>query len=253
MSSNYISHFFHKHGGTILTFLSSVGVIGTAYLSGKASIKADKKLKELGKEPDLKQKAKVLAPIYAPTAAVGAATILCMFGANSLSRKQQASMLAAGALMEQTYKKYRDKAEEFLGDNFVEKEAAKNIPDEVEPEDGKKLYYYNYLEDGEIPEHRYNGYFNAIPEQVWDAKYELNRTFRFRCAHSKNGYVTLNEFFKLLGREPIECGDNLGWSEDLATEYYGYIWIDIKIDEVTLEDGMVVNVITTPFPPTILA
>ena len=115
------------------------------------------------------------------------------------------------------------------------------------------LYYYNYLEDGEIPEHRYNGYFNAIPEQVWDAKYELNRTFRFRCAHSKNGYVTLNEFFKLLGREPIECGDNLGWSEDLATEYYGYIWIDIKIDEVTLEDGMVVNVITTPFPPTILA
>ena len=252
MSSNYISRFFHKHGGTILTCLSAIGVVGTAYLSGKAAIKAEKELETLDKDAPLKEKAKALAPIYAPAAAVGAATILCMFGANGLNRKQQASMLAAGALMEQTYKKYRDKAEEFFGENFIEKELAKDVPDEVETEDGKKLYYYNYLEDGEIPEERYNGYFNAIPEQVFDAKYELNRLFRFRCAHG-NGYVTLNEFFKLLGRDPIGCGDNLGWSEELATEYYGYIWIDIKIDEVTLDDGMVVNVITTPFPPTILA
>lgn len=253
MSSNYISHFFRKHGGTILTFLSSVGVIGTAYLSGKAAVKAEKELETLGEDAPLEKKVKAVAPIYIPTAAAGATTILCMLGANTLSRKQQASMLAAGALMEQTYKKYRDKAEEFLGENFIEKEIAKDIPDEVETEDGKRLYYYNYLEDGEIPEERYDGYFNAIPEQVLDAKYELNRTFRFRCAHSRNGYVTLNEFFKLLGREPIECGDNLGWAEDLATEYYGYIWIDVEINEVKLDDGMVVNVITTPFPPTLLA
>ena len=253
MVSEYISHFFRKHGGTILTVLSAAGVAGTAYLSGKAAVKAEKELETLGKEAPLKEKAKVLAPIYIPTAAAGTATILCMFGANGLNRKQQASMLAAGALIEKTYKKYRDKAEEFFGENFIEKEFAKDVPQEVETEDGKKLYYYNYLEDGEIPEERYNGYFNAVPEQVWDAKYELNRTFRFRCAHGRNGYVTLNEFFKLLGRDPIECGDNLGWSEDLATEYYGYIWIDVEIDEVTLDDGMVVNVITTPFPPTILA
>lgn len=244
MTSNCISHFFRKHGGTILTILSAAGVVGTAYLSGKASIKAKEELETLDKDAPLKEKAKALAPIYVPTAAVGAATILCMFGANGLNRKQQASMLAAGALMEQTYKKYRDKAEELIGDK-IDKLVVDDLNEDVPLDKEERLFYYNYYEDGEVPE--YGSYFPLTPEKVLKAEMELNRIFILRRS------ATLNDFFKLLGLKKVEGGDNLGWSIDLGSEYYGYSWIDFEHFDAKLEDGMECTIITTPFPPTILA
>jgi len=239
-----VSRFFRKHGGTILTVLSAVGVVGTAYLSGRASIKAKEELETLDEEAPLKEKVKVLAPIYAPTAAAGTATILCMLGANGLNRKQQASMLAAGALVEKTYKKYRDKAEELFGDK-IDKLVREDPDDEPPLDKEERLFYYNYYEDGEQPE--YGSYFPLTPEKVLKAEMELNRIFILRKA------ATLNDFFKLLGLKAVDGGDNLGWSIDLGSEYYGYSWIDFEHFDAKLEDGMECTIITTPFPPTILA
>lgn len=238
-----ISNFFRRNGGTILTCLSSIGVIGTAYLTGKAAIKADKELKTLGEEAPLKEKIRTAAPIYILPAAVGTATIACMFGANGLNRKQQASMLAAGALLEQTYQKYKDKAEELLGKNVVEA----NMADEVPPELNKDehLFYYNYYEDGDHPE--YGSYFNCTIEDLLKAEIETQRQF-ILC-----GYVTLNFFFDKLGLKPVEGGDNLGWSAELGHEYYGYSWVDFEHFDTTLEDGLECTIITTPFNPAILA
>lgn len=239
-----VSYFFRRNGGTILTVLSAVGVVGTAYLSGQAAVKADKELKTLGEEAPLKEKIKTVAPIYIPTVAAGATTIACLFGANTISRKQQASMLAAGALLEQTYKKYKDKAEELLGANVVEANIAK---DEVPPELNKdeRLFYFNYYEDNEHPE--YGSYFNATVDKVLQAEMEVNRQFIL------TGKATLNFFFKQLGLKPVEGGDDLGWSAELGEEYYGYSWIDFEHFDATLEDGLECTIINTPFLPSILA
>ena len=243
-----VTDFFKRHGGTILTVLASIGVVGTAYLAGRAAVKAKEELDTLGEDAPIQEKVRAVAPIYIPPAAAGAATIACMFGANTLSRRQQASMLAAGAIVERTFKKYKDKAEELLGKNAVENELAKDdIPDDVEYEDGKKLYYYNYLEDGEFLDPAYEAYFRAYPEQQLQLQGDLNRIFVLR------GKATLNDMLKLMGQDPIDGGDELGWSEEIGRQYFGYNWIDIQFDEVHLEDGMVCTVITTPFPPTMLA
>lgn len=244
MSFRYaIGNFFRRNGGTILTCLSSIGVIGTAYLTGKAAIKADKELKTLGEEAPLKEKIRTAAPIYILPAAVGTATIACMFGANGLNRKQQASMLAAGALLEQTYQKYKDKAEELLEKNVVEKNMADEVPPELNKDE--RLFYYNYYEDGDHPE--YGSYFNCTIENLLKAEIETQRQF-ILC-----GYVTLNFFFSKLGLNPVEGGDNLGWSAELGQEYYGYSWVDFEHFDTTLEDGLECTIITTPFNPSILA
>lgn len=239
-----ISGFFRRNGGTILTCLSAVGVVGTAYLSGKAAVKADKELKTLGEDAPLKEKIKTVAPIYILPTAVGATTIVCMFGANTISRKQQASMLAAGALIEKTYKKYKDKAEELLGVNVVEANMAK---DEVPPDLDKdeRLFYFNYYEDGEHPE--YGSYFNSTVDKVLRAEMEVNRQFIL------TGQVNLNFFFNQLGINTVEGGDDLGWSAELGQEYYGYSWIDFEHFDAKLEDGLECTIITTPFLPSILA
>ena len=239
-----ISGFFRRNGGTILTCLSAVGVVGTAYLSGKAAVKADKELKTLGEDAPLKEKIKTVAPIYILPTAVGATTIACMFGANTISRKQQASMLAAGALIEKTYKKYKDKAEELLGANVVDANLAN---DETRPDlsNDDRLFYFNYYEDGENPE--YGSYFNCTVDKVLKAEMEVNRQFILAKQ------VTLNFLFDQLGLKHVEGGDNLGWSAELGEEYYGYSWVDFEHFDTKLEDGLECTIISTPFLPSILA
>ena len=235
-----ISRFFNKNGGTILTFLSSAGVIGTAYLSGKAAIKANEELKNLKGATTL-EKVKALIPIYAPPVAAGSATVACILGANGLNRRQQASMLAAGAIIERTFKKYKDKAEELLGDGVVDANNGDEHPD-ISTEN--RLFYYNYYVDGDHPE--YGSYFESTPEKVLKAEMELNKRFILR------GAVTLDDFFKLLNLKAEEGDNHLGWSKELGDEFYGYSWVDFEHYDAKLEDGLECTIISTPFPPTIL-
>ena len=242
-----IQKFFKRNGGTILTCLSSVGVIGTAYLASKAAVKAEKELKTRGKDAPIQEKVKTVVPIYIPTAAAGIATITCMFGANTLSRKDQASMLAAGAMLEQYCKKYRAKTEQILGKNVIEKELVEDkinsIPED--PHNGAKLYFYRYKEDIDHPKDYADpdeeGFFYAPEGKVFRAEIELNRLFVLR------GRATLNDYLKFLGRSQEEGFDNLGWTEDIGDEYLGYSWIDLDYNTVTLSNGVECTIINHPY------
>ena len=241
-----IGRFFKRNGGTILSCLAAVGVIGTAVLSGEAAIKANDKLKEMP-EANLKDKIKATAPIYILPASIGVATIACIFGANGVSRKQQASMIAAGAMLEKTYKRYKNKAEELLGKGKVESEIAKSDyadTDKVEIGKEERLFYYNYYHDD--PTSEYGFYFTSTKEKVLQAEYELNRTFNIRSI------VTLNDFMKLLEHDPIDGGNEVGWSYELGHDYYGYSWIDFEHYDTTMDDGLECTIITTPFDPCML-
>ena len=241
-----VKRFFKKNGGTILTCFSAGGVVGTGILSGWAAVKAHEKLKET-KHADTKDKIKAVAPIYAIPVSVGAATIACMFGANHLDRKQQASILAASALVEQTYKRYKGKAEELLGKGVVETEIAKDAYNKAsKPEliDDERLFYYNYYNDD--PTSDYGFYFTASKQDVLKAEYELNRTFNIR------GSVTLNDFLRLLNHDDVEGGNEVGWSMELGHDYYGYSWIDFEHFDTTMDDGLECTIITTPFDPCML-
>ena len=249
-----VGQWFKKNGGTILTCLAAGGVVATGVLSGRAAIKAYEKIESIrtkewektGKEPSIKDKAKAIAPIYILPASVGATTIACLFGANTISRKQQASMLAATAIIEQTYKRYKGKAEELLGNGKVETEIAKEDYGDIHKEvkDDECLFYYNYYHDD--PTSDYGFYFTANKNDVLKAEYELNRTFNIRET------VTLNDFLKLLNQKEVEGGNEVGWSKELGHDYYGYSWIDFEHYDTTMDDGLECTIITTPFDPCML-
>lgn len=238
-----IGHWFKKNGGTILTFFAVGGVAATAVLSGRAAVKAHEKLEEMP-EANVKEKVKAVAPIYILPASVGATTVACMLGANALDRKQQASLLAASAILGKTYHKYKDKAEELLGKGKVESEIAKEGYDKTDvptPMNEEHLFYYNYYHDD--PTSEYGFYFTSTKEKVLQAEYELNRSFNL-CP-----CVTLNYFLRLLGQEPVESGNDVGWSKELGHDYYGYSWVDFEHYDTKMEDGLECTIITTPFDP----
>ena len=123
-----------KASPTILTCIGAVGVVATAVLAVKATPKA-LRLIEIAEDhrhdddpnwtwsPLTKTEIiKTTWKCYVPAVVTGAATIICIFGANTLNRRQQASLASAYALLNRSYNDYKRKLKELYG-----KEAHDNI------------------------------------------------------------------------------------------------------------------------------
>lgn len=110
---------------TLLTCIGAIGVITTAALGITATPKAmrllDKVEKEKGEKLTVKETVLTAAPVYVPTIISGVATIACIFGANVLNKRQQATLMSAYALLNNSYKEYRDKVEELCGEGTDER------------------------------------------------------------------------------------------------------------------------------------
>jgi hypothetical protein len=62
------------------------------------------------------------------------------------------------------------------------------------------------------------------------ALYEVNR--RVVC----DNVVTLNEFYELLGLEPMPEYEQLGWSACMLSEMYWSQWIDFGLEDAIIEE-----------------
>lgn len=236
--------FIKRNGSTILTCIGGVGVVATTVMAVKATPKAIELLEQAEVEKDepltVLEKITVAAPVYIPTILVGVSTIACIFGANMLNKRQQASLLSAYALLDNSYKEYKKKVTELYGedaDAHVRSELAKDAYEEsdIEYEDDKLLFYDEYSQQ----------YFNATMEDVLNAEYLLNRDFSY------HGYAVLNEFYDLLKLPRTVYGDILGWSSMMLVEAQWYSWIEFNHRKVELEDGMecyIIEILTEPTP-----
>ena len=107
-----IGRSLQKASPTILTCIGAAGVVATAVLAVKATPKADSLIKADSRrnhdgDPYAATKLEAVKSCwkcYMPAAATGVATIICIFGANTLNKKQQASLASAYALVNRSYR-----------------------------------------------------------------------------------------------------------------------------------------------------
>ena len=236
--------FVGRNGSTILTGMAGVGLVATAVLTAKATPKAMTRVEnareEKGEELTKVETAIAAAPAYIPPLITGAATLICMFGVNALSKRQQASLVSAYALLDNSYKEYKKKVEELYGEganNNVKAEIAKDKYEEsdIKPADGMKLFYDDF--SGRL--------FESTIQKVQEAEYNINRDLSMR------GYATLNEFYNYLGLVPIDGGDELGWSAGMNFDYYWQEWIDFGHHKTTMGDDLECIMITMFSEPTL--
>lgn len=227
--------FVKRNASTILTCVGGAGVIATSVMAVKATPKAmallEQSEKEKGEELTKLEKVKVAGPVYIPAIITGASTIACIFGANTLNKRQQAALTSAYALLNNSYNEYKNKVGELYGedaDAHVKQELAKDRYDEdTVVDDGKMLFYDDFS----------MRYFESTIEDVQRAEYQINRDLAMR------DYATLNEFYDLLGLDPIDGGDKLGWSTGMNFEYYWSSWIDFTHEKVVMDDGLECSII----------
>lgn len=245
-----------KYSPVALSFVASAGVVVTAIAAAKATpravalVYADSRKKHDGDPYAYTKKEAFIAAwkCYIPAVAFGASTIACIMGANALNRRQQAALTSAYALVQSSYKEYKDKLKELYGE-----EAHNAIIDSIAKEKCKDIsisenggWYDSSLDFGEGMEPEVSRtfydsfsqrYFESTIEKVIQAEYHLNRNFMFA------GVIPLNDFYEFLGLEKTELGDAVGWSNCNGDIY----WIDFNHHRLTLDDGMEIYVIDMVF------
>lgn len=239
---------FKKKAPAILTMVSIGGVIGTAVMVACDTPKAmrireqlrTETQKSLKREPTKAEYAVVTMRAYAPSIILGGITIGCILGVSVLNRKQQATLMSAYVLLDQSYKEYKKKLEEMYGS-----EVARNVDQEIAKD------HYNYgVEVSESTGYdtllfyeEHQGYFERTMLEVREAEYQLNRKFQ------KEGEASLNDWFELLNLPETSDGTILGWSQEEVYENYRYFWIEFEHLLTKLEDGMECYIIHMPQSP----
>ena len=245
--------FLKKNSATILTVAAAAGVITTSVLSAKAAIKASRVLahkeEEKGEKLTFEETISAVWTIYIPPVVAGMSTIACVFGANILNKRQQASLASAYALIDNSYKEYKAKLKELYGEeahnNIVDAIAAEKCEDVHVYAGGLTSAYTQEIESDAEPRlfyDEYSGrYFETTIEKVLLAEYHLNRNYILR------GFARLNEFYEFLGLEPTDYGETVGW--DICDEIY---WIDFNHRKAFIgddNDGFECYIIEMPYYP----
>ena len=251
---------FKKATPTILTCISAAGVVVTVVLAVKATPKA---LKCIEKEKEVKNpengenltRMETIAACwrcYIPAAATGIATIGCIFGANALNRRQQASLVSAYALASRSFNSYKRKVKELYGEEAHKKvmaslAAEKSTKPEISAGSLAQMTSLGFEDANEEERLFYDAisdrYFQATISQVLQAEYHLNRNFAIG-----GGFITLNQFYEFLGISKVKGGDEVGW---MVSD--GLYWVDFDHQKTVVDDGLNGEVecyiIDAPFPP----
>lgn len=240
---DYSMKFVKKNASTILTVAGGVGVVATAVLAVKATPKAIQVLEEAKEEKQeeltVLEKVQIAGPAYIPAIITGAATIACIFGANVLNQRQQAALMSAYALLDNSYKEYRAKVVELYGEEAGNKIKDEIVKDKLEAEsitvnDGKRLYFDEYS----------SRYFEATTEHMLYVENKINRVM------SETAGMYLNEYFELVGLERTDYGDFMGWSSCELYDTYWSSWFDFEYRKVILEDGLECTIVSFKMDPT---
>lgn len=234
--------FLSRNASTILTCIGGAGVIATAVMAVKATPKAETLIalakEEKGEELTKLEKVQAAAPVYIPAVLVGASTIACIFGANILNHRQQASVMSAYALIDSSFKDYKKKVEELYGEEAGAEVRASIAKDKYEEgsmlvHPGNQLFYDEFS----------GRYFESTMEKLISAQYAINRKI------SLEGGAYLNEFYEELDIPPTDYGEHLGWSSGLLCDYQWSDWLEFGHEKTYIDDDLECIMVTFSMEP----
>ena len=155
-----------SHMSTFLTVLGAAGVIATSIAAVKATPKAIRIIEEEKKQKEEltnKEAIKAAWKCYIPAIAIGMSTIVCIFGANMLNKRQQASLMSAYALLSNSYSKFRKKTNELYGEEAEHKIINEIAKDEYLDDD------YPREENGELFNDDECLFYDFVSQQYFSA------------------------------------------------------------------------------------
>ena len=200
-----------KNSPSICIGFSIAGFITTAVMVGKATPKAMQLIEDKKQELDTDELTKLevvktVWPCYIPAVVTGVVSTALALGANSINLRRNAALATAYGLSETALKEYKDKVVETIGEK---KEAAIRddiLKDKIDnnPVNTKEIIITN---DGDTLcyEPLSGRYFKSDAEKIRRGLNLLNEQML------KEDYVSLNDFYDLIGLDETGLGFDMGW------------------------------------------
>lgn len=228
-----------KHMPSILTGMAALGVLSTTafaiYATNEAKDTLDDALFEKIQNQNAKDnenvtltKKEVFCLVwknYIPTAVMGAATLACIVGANTINLRRQASIAALYSLSETNFKEYREKVLESFGKNKAEKISSESKEEQVRsaisslPERGLLEGYGDTL--------CYDSFCGRLFRSDLEKLRQVQNDLNFRLFSEM--WISLNDFYGELDIKSCKAGYDLGWTVDHT--------MDLKFDAILLPNG----------------
>lgn len=237
-----------KHMPTALTYAGICGVVGTAVMAVRATPKALRiiEYEKKQREDELTNRDIITLTwkCYVPSVLFGLSTIACIISIHALDKRNQASLTSAYAMLNETYKQYREAAKSVYGEDAdarIQAEIAKDVfisadglgiySSDLDPSE-KILCYDSYSKR----------YFESTMAAVLNAEYHINRNLQLR------GDATINEFYEFLGIDGLEFGDEIIWDMNDLMEG-GVMWLDFENHRAVMDDGLECCIISAVWCP----
>lgn len=203
----------------ILTAVGITGVITTVYFTAKGSFQAGDKIRAeeaiTGTASDrkerLKQRTKLVWKCYIPAGVSAVATVACVVGSNKASSQRTAAAMAAYSLTEKAFTEYKEKVVETVKEGKEQKIRDEIVQDQVIATPPKEVFVFtgNEVLCCEMLTGRY---FKSNMEALRKAENKVNSLI------NNYRYVTLNEFYDIIGVWHTEHSSKLGWDSDRLME-----------------------------------
>ena len=230
-----------KHSPTILFGVGVVGVVATAVLASKATLRLEETLIE-GQEKvkiaeelladetssydqadydhDMRyiyiRNAMQVCKLYAPAIVVGLGSLASLTSAHHILNKRNAALGIAFATLDRTYKEYRERVREEVGPEKEDLFHKGLVEEEFKAASGKKVKARRRVQTQSS-----NGsfYSRVFDEKNVNWKGNPGENYLFLSAHEKfandllraRGFVFLNDIYDQLGFERTSCGQVVGW------------------------------------------
>ena len=227
-----------KHAPTILTATGTVGLVGTAVLASRATLTYKELIADevmvITDGPNLMKRnehytedefrkdrivcySRIVTKTvkhYAPTIALGVASIAAFWWSHSIQSKRIAGLAAAYAALDTSYRKYKKSVASVIGEESMKKVEEKILDDVVFTDEP---FEYDKMAESVIPE--YSPYARIIDEtsSVWDPSddiTELNIHTQLQYMNDllrTRGYLFLSDVYDALGIPRTPASQVVGW------------------------------------------
>lgn len=214
-----LERFSIDNSPAILTAIGVVGTLSTAYLTGKASYKANELMEDeaerrmiAGMEDEpwpTKEKVELVWKLYLPAAGSMVITLSAIIGANRISSRRAAGLAAAYSLSERAFSEYKEKVVEKVGEKKEQSyrdEVARDRLEKNPVNDNTVLI----TDNGEVLcyDHFTGRYFKSSMEALKSAENEVNSLIL------NQGYASVSDLYDILGLPVTSFSDEVGWNTD---------------------------------------
>lgn len=217
------ANFLQKNSPYILTGLGCAGVVTTAVMTGKAAVKAHDDIQEANQTIrdegcsdilDTRSKVMLTWKHFIPPVLMGASSVACIIGAQSVNAKRHAALASLYTLTEQTLHDYQEKVKEHIGQNKEQK-----IQDEITQNilDSHPVSKENVIRTS----HGDTLCFDVYSGRYFTHDIEKLRRIQNDFNHDLMGvmWLPLNDLYYLMGLESVKMGEDLGWTVDELLEF----------------------------------